>query len=193
MDDFEDDDDEAEACPICGTEDCSDHLLACFDVTFADQGEGEFRTGLVGGALYAVAEIGEVFNRARLAWIDSVRRQGSAVAPSWINDVPGLRAYFDDLGNADDFEIDDAEDPDEASDRLAGATDSHAFRAREVLESTLTKCGWAEITTEKEVDVPLFSTTYLSWWDEAPEAMAEAVREFLKVALAKADAQSRQG
>lgn len=185
-DEEDDDDGNTGNCPLCGTQDCPDHLLACFDVTFADAGEGNHGIGVVNGPLYDVEEIGEVLDLARLAWVRSVRTAGSPTSPPWIDEVPGLSGYFDALGDSGDFDIADHDDDEDAARELAGSTDYHSIRAREFLEEALIACGWSGETSEEEFDGLGQSTIYLSWWDADPRSRATELQALLKVILVKA-------
>lgn len=182
----EDEDGDTGNCPLCGTQDCPDHLLACFDVTFADQGEGNYGIGLTSGSLYEVDEIGAVLDLARLAWVHSVRATGKPTPPPWVNEAPGLSDYFDALGDSGDFDISDHDDDEEAANELAGYTDYHSNRAREFLEEALIACGWDSETSEEDFDGLGQSTIYLSWWDADPKATADAVRALLRGILDQA-------
>src|SRR5262249_9848854 len=101
------DDPSSERCPICEEKECQRHLLARFD---ASGDEGEFGVGLAGGALYDVNEIEAVLERARLAWVKSVRATGKPKTPPWIMKERGLRNYFDALGGIDVEKYDSDED-----------------------------------------------------------------------------------
>ncbi len=184
----EDYEDVPEYCPYCEEEDCTDHLLACFDVTFADQGEGNYGVGVISGALYDVKEIGEVLEQARRAWVRSMRVNGNPEAPDWIAAAPGFQDYFDALGDAGGFEVEDYTDDEDAASDLSGHTDYQSVRAREFLETVLRECGWSEETTSEEVDIPIQSTIYLHWWDAEPKKVAEALQALLRRVLDEAKA-----
>jgi hypothetical protein len=123
----EDEDDTNEAgCPICEDKECQRHLLACFDKS---GDAGEFGVGLVDGALMDAEEIPQVLERARLAWVQSVRATGKPKAPPWVmKDKWGLRYYFDALGGINVDKYDSNED---AVHDLATNTNVlwHSFRA----------------------------------------------------------------
>ena len=57
------------------------------------------------GPLYDVNEIEEVLQRARLAWVRSMRATGKPKAPRWIGKERDLRDYFDALGGLGDFDL----------------------------------------------------------------------------------------
>ena len=118
------DDPSSERCPICEDKECQRHLLARFD---ASGDEGELGVGLVGGALYDVNEIETVLERARLAWVQSVRATGKPKAPPWIMKERGLRYYFDALGGSDVAKYDSDED---AVHDLAASTENELGHAR---------------------------------------------------------------
>jgi hypothetical protein len=92
------DDPSLERCPICQDKECQRHLLACFDVS---GDEGKFGVGLLAaGALNEAQEIEQMLERARLAWVQSMRATGKPKAPPWIMKL-GLRYYFNALGGID--------------------------------------------------------------------------------------------
>jgi hypothetical protein len=103
-------------------------LLCCFDKS---GDEGNFGVGLVDGPLYDVNEIDEVLKRARLAWVQSVRAAGKPKAPRWIMKEPGLRDYFDALGDPDGFDLRGYENDEDAADELRANTDNEIWHARE--------------------------------------------------------------
>jgi hypothetical protein len=157
------DDPSSERCPICKDKECQRHLLASFD---ASGDEGEFGVGLVGGALYVVNEIETVLERARLAWVQSMRATGKPKASPWIMKERGLEYYFKALGGIDVEKYDNDED---AAHDLAVQTDDEIRHAREdFLDEVLFSCGWLGDRTEEAFDYPQFcsSTTYLSWWGQ---------------------------
>ena len=183
--DIVDEEERRDLCPVCGAEQCSDHCLACFDVTFADQGQGEYRAGLIGGTLYGVDEIGKALNTVRLAWVQSTRLHGAPIQPGWMTD-PALVQYFDAMGTGGDFNPAAWSDAQEAADELARETTSHAVVARECLEQLLSGVGWGGLDTRWTVEVPLFSTAYLSWWSGDPQAIAVTLGEKLRSILERA-------
>ena len=71
---------------------CQKHLLAEFD---ASGDEGVFGLGLLGGPLYNVQEIEQMLQRARLAWIRSVRATDKPKARRWITKQQGLHDYVE--------------------------------------------------------------------------------------------------
>jgi hypothetical protein len=85
------DDTASERCPICDKKECQKHLLARID---ASGDEGQYGIGLVGGPLYYEYEIEVALNRARLAWVQSVRATGKPKAPRWIIAEADLHRYF---------------------------------------------------------------------------------------------------
>ena len=52
-------------------------------------------------------------------------------------------------------------------------TDTEHVRAREFLDEVLFSCGWGGEKTEEEYDIPLRSTTYLSWWAFKPSEIVK--------------------
>ena len=68
----------AQHCSISKDKECEVHLLASFD---ASADEGELGVGLIDGLLCNVNEIEEVLQRARLAWVQSVRHTRRPKAP----------------------------------------------------------------------------------------------------------------
>jgi hypothetical protein len=171
-------------CPICKDKECKDHLLARFG---ASGDEGLFGIGLVGGTLYYVNEIEEVLERARLAWVQSVRATGKPKAPRWIMKEPGLRRYYDALGGSGGFDLVEKESDETAADFLPAYTDSEAWHAREeFLYEVLSSCGWQGEKTEVQFDMPMLSTTYLSWWAFKPREIVKRFRAKLRRILLEA-------
>jgi hypothetical protein len=178
------DDPSSERCPICEDKECQHHLLARFD---ASGDEGEFGVGLAGGALYDVNEIETVLERARLAWVRSVRATGKPKAPPWIMKERGLRYYFDALGGIDVAKYGSDED---AADDLPVYTDFEWQHAREYfLEEVLTDCGWLGDRTEEPLDYGGFhcSSTYLNWWALKPRGIVKKFRAKLRRILLEAN------
>jgi len=178
------DDPSSERCPICKDKECQRHLLARFD---ASGDEGELGVGLVGGALYDVNEIETVLERARLAWVQSVRAAGKPKAPPWIMKERGLRDYFDALGGIDVAKYDGDED---AVQDLPAHTDNELGHARDdFLDEVLFSCGWLGDRTEEAFDYPQFcsSTTYLSWWALKPREIVKKFRAKLRRILLEAN------
>ena len=174
------DDPSSERCPVCTDKECQRHLLARFD---ASGDEGEYGVGLVGGPLYYEYEIDDVLNRARLAWVQSVRATGKPKAPSWIIKERGLRYYFDALGGIDVAEYDSDKD---AADDLPVRTDFEWQHAREdFLWEILSKFGDLR-RTEEEFGGPLGSTMYLSWWTFKPKDVIKKFRARLRGILLEA-------
>jgi len=87
----------------------------------------------------------------------------------------GLRDYFDALGGLGGFDLEEYDGDEDAADDLIQHTDTEPVRAREFLDEVLFSCGWVGEKTEEEYDIPLRSTTYLSWWDSKP---SEIVKRF---------------
>src|SRR5262249_32048917 len=144
-------------CPICEDKKCQRHLLARFD---ASGDEGEFGVGLDGGALYDVNEIETVLERARWAWVQSVRARGKPKAPPWIMKERALRYYFDRLGGLDVAKYDSDED---AVNDLAVESDNELWHAREgFVGEVLSDCGWLGDRTEEPLNYGGFhcSSTY---------------------------------
>ena len=134
------------------------HLLCCFDKS---GDEGNFGVGLVDGPLYDVNEIDEVLKRARLAWVQSVRAAGKPKAPRWIMKEPGLRDYFDALGDPDGFDLEGYENDEDAADDLRPNTDNELWHAREdFLSEVLSSCGWGAQWTGNDFDAVIRSTTF---------------------------------
>ena len=175
-----------ERCPICKGKECEIHLLARFD---ASGDEGAMGVGLTNGPLYNVNEIEETLQRARLAWVRSVRATGMPEAPRWIVKERGLRDYFDALGGLGDFDLDEYDSDEDAADDLRQHTDTEHVRAREFLDEILFSCGWLGEKTEEECDIPLRSTTYPSWWAFKPSWTVERLRTKLRTILLEAPAQ----
>jgi hypothetical protein len=168
--DGDDDEGGTQQCPYCDAENCDSHRLGEFD---ADRAEGNFGIGLVGGPLYGVDAIGEVLNLTRLAWVHSVRTSGKPVPPLWVAGDTDLKDYFEGLGDGD-INVDDYESDGDAADDL-DANDSSSG-ARDFLESVVNKCGWSGGSTRREHDVPLYSTSYETWWDPEPEEIVSRLK-----------------
>ncbi len=187
MSEDEDEDDTNQAgCPICEDKECQRHLLACFD----ESGDaGGFGVGLVGGALMDAKEIPQVLERARLAWVQSIRVTGKPKASPWVmKDKCGLRNYFDALGGIDVDKYDSDED---AVHDLAANTENELWHAREnFLSEALSRCG--SVSTTSSGDVPhggfAAETTYQYWWAENPREIVEKFRAKLRSMLLAARA-----
>ena len=166
------DDPTPECCPICQDKQCKVHLLGCFD---ASEDEGELGVGLVDGPLYDVKEIKEVLQRARLAWVRSVRATGKPKAPQWIMKEQGLRDYFDALGGLDPSALEKCDSDADAARDLQVETENEIWHAREeFLREGLSSCGWLGERTQEPFDSsPGMSTTYLSWWAFKPSEIVE--------------------
>jgi hypothetical protein len=180
------DDPGLEGCPICQDKECQRHLLACFDKS---GDEGEFGVGLLDGALFDAKEIKQVLERARLAWVQSIRATGKPKAPPWIMKESSLRRYFDALGGIDVDKYDSDED---AASDLAAMTDMEWEHAREdFLWEDLSSCGWLGERTGKESYYGGFpaATTYLYWWAPNPREIVEKFRAKLQSMLLEAKAQ----
>jgi hypothetical protein len=165
-DDFEEDDtvgggdDEGtvEQCPYCDAKDCDAHRLGIFD---ADQAEGKFGIGLIGGPLYEINAIGEVLNLTRLAWVHSVRTTGKAKPPQWVLADTDLKDYFQSLRDRG-INVERYKSDEDAADDLDANQSSSG--ARVFLEQVLGKCGWSRECTRSEHHVPLYSASYETWW-----------------------------
>lgn len=175
-----DDDPTAERCPICKEKECQRHLLALFDEQ-GDQGVA----GLVGGPLYDVNE--KVLRRARLAWVQSVRVTGKPKAPRWIMKERGLLDYFYGLGRSSvgDFDLENSQSDEDASDDLQEYTDNELSNAREkFLAGALANCGWLGERTESLIDsFPGMSGMYISWWALKPREIVKRFRAKLRKIL----------
>jgi hypothetical protein len=139
-----------------------------------------------GGALYNVDEIANLLGAIRLARVVTWKNGGSsAPPPRWIQARPELADHFQALGS-DGFDLSEYAGPEEAADFLPASTRHHGHKVRSLLQSLLIDCGWKDITTEDEDDVPLASSDYALWWDSNPQAVANAlaklIREILKAA-----------
>ena len=168
---YEDDEDDEDTprsagCPFCEEKECKVHLIACFD---ASGDEGKLGVGLVSGPLCNVNEIEEVLQRARLAWVQSVRASAKPKAPQWSMKERGLQSYFDALGDAG-FDLEKYKSDEEAVSDLPANTNNEIWHAREeFLWEGLSRCGWHGEKTEQPFDsIPGTSTTYLCWWATQP-------------------------
>jgi hypothetical protein len=175
----------SERCPICKDKECKVHLLARFD---ASGDEGALGVGLTDGPLYDVNEIEETLQHARLAWVRSMRTTGKPQAPRWIVKERGLRDYFESLGGMGHFDLEAYDSDEDAADDLRQHTDTEHVRAWEFLDAVLYSCGWLGEKTDEECDIPLRSTTYLSWWAFEPSQIAKRFRAKLRRILSEAPA-----
>jgi hypothetical protein len=177
-----DDDTASVRCPMCEKKECQKHLLARFD---ASGDEGEYGVGLVGGPLYYEYEIEEVLERARFAWVQSVRVTGSPKAPRWIMAEAGLLGYFKTLGPSGgsvDF-LDKYKSDEEAATYLPEETDFEWQHAREdFLWEVLSEYGYLR-RTEEEFSVQFTTTKYLSWWADKPRDIVKKFRTKLRSVL----------
>lgn len=170
-------------CPICKDKECQHHLLARFDES---GDEGAFGIGLIDRALCDVNEIEVVLEHVRWAWVQSVQATGKPQAPRWITKERGLRAYFDALGSPG-FDLKKYESDEQAAAFLPAETDREIWHARErFLWDVLSSCGWQGEQTEVPFDMPMLSTTYLSWWADKPREIVKTLRAKLKRILSEA-------
>jgi len=177
------DDSSSERCPICERKECQKHLLARFD---ASGDEGEYGVGLVGGPLYYEYEIDDVLNRARLAWVQSVRATGKPKVPHWIMNERGLKNYFGVLGTAG-FDLKEYDSDEQAAEFLPACTDNELYYAREwFLDDVLSECGWLGERTEEPFERLMMSTTYQSWWADKPRDVVKKFRAKLRSILLEA-------
>lgn len=172
-------------CAICGKRKCVDsstkHLLATFDCTF--DGEGLHSAGLVGGALYAVSEIGALLNTIQGARVAEWKSRGAkGTPPRWIAARSDLTAYFSALGD-DGFDLTEYESLQEAAGYIANSTAQHGQRVRELLESLSDDVGWSGITSSDEDDIPLASSSYALWWDDDAEGLAKSMGQHIATIL----------
>jgi hypothetical protein len=111
-----------------------------------------------------------VLERARLAWVQSIRDTGKPKAPPWVmKDKWGLRCYFDALGGIDVDKYDSDED---AVEDLAANMENELWHARdEFLWDALQRYGSVSATSSEDVPHGGFAagTTYQYWWAENPE------------------------
>lgn len=156
-------------CPYCGRA-CDTHLLGFFD----RYGDG---LGLIGGSLYGLAELKDVLQRVRIAWL----RADGEPPPAWVAAVPALRFYFEWLGCLEHEEISADEGEEDIAWQMAW-TAGHRSLARDVLGWLLEQeCGWRRETSEWEKDdTPGLSTVYELWWAEDPAVLADRLRERLR-------------
>lgn len=170
-------------CPYCSQRGCRKHLLACIDATFADQGEGVFGTGIVGGALYEAVEIGKVLDQLRLCWAILSREGSSPIAPDWLSSVSSLESYFDALSRAPGFDRSSYDDDHDAAYDVAQYMNYQADLARDFVEEILVDCGWSEEASHWETDIPTMSSAMISWWDPDPEKVVSNLRSQLRKLL----------
>jgi hypothetical protein len=178
------DDELEEICPYCAVKDGCEHLLARIDCTFGEQGEGELGAGVISGPLIDAVEVVEICDAIRLYWVEQASlNNGAPVASEWMKKLPGVTDYFDALGSAGGFEIDDYEDYDDASADLACCTNYHAAAIRDLIEAHLCRCGWNADFTRWETDEFMNSSAMLTWWDLDPQQRVSATRLELKKTL----------
>ncbi len=157
-------------CPYCGLQ-CDAHLLGFFD----RYGDG---LGLIGGSLYGLAELEDVLQQVRLAWL----RADGKPPPAWVAAVPALRFYFEWLGCLEHDEV-SADEGEEDVARQTAWTAGHRSLARDVLGWLLEEeCGWRGEKSEWEKDdTPGLSTVYELWWEpEDAAVLANRLRERLQ-------------
>lgn len=181
------DDSETERCPLCGKDvrvEVCGHHLATFDLTFAD--EGMFRIGLVGGSLFEVGEIGEVFTAASEDY-GAARYAGSThdrAVPAWCVGEPALEAY---LANFEEVDL-DASDYDEvddfAHDLRASATGCDDI-VRDAIDGWLRQLRIAFEVTETEDEPGPYASAYLNWWCQTPAIVAAKLSRRLRRVLEK--------
>jgi hypothetical protein len=132
-------------------------------------------------------EIPQVLERARLAWVQSVRATGKPKAPRWVMNESGLRRYFDALGGIDLDKYDSDED---AVHDLAANTKNELWHAREdFLGDALGSCGSVSTTSSEDVPHGGFpaETTYQYRWAENPREIVEKFRAKLQSMLLEAN------
>ncbi len=178
----------SELCPVCGADDCDVHLLGSFDLS----GDGgEYDIGLMGGALYDADAIGEVLSITRLAWVKSKRSSKKPKPPEWIakTQLWDLKNYFEELGSAGGFSLEEYKTDEEAAGDLASYTNQHVTIARWVLENVLNECGWAGAAlqrTKREYGGPGQASIYESWWDPEPKKVVARLKQKLQEITAMA-------
>ena len=118
-----------------------------------------------------------MLQRARLAWVQSVRATGKPKAPQWIMKERGLRDYFHALGDSGDFDLVKEESDQTAANFLDAYTDDALWYAREeFLDDFLFSCGWGGQRTEEDYEAFMRSTTYLNWWASNPSEIVKRVQ-----------------
>jgi hypothetical protein len=177
--------DGAGLCPICAQpaqDDRCAHHLGAFDITFA--GEGQYGVGLLGGALYDVREIGEVFNAARVDYAKARigGKSYTAAVPAWCKEDPALKKYVGSFKGTELFDPDSTDDVQEYADFLAGEGPANLLRA--ALSAWLKSLGIRVISTRWQQDIPMVSSDYEEWWCQSPRDAAakltHRLREMLK-------------
>ena len=176
-------------CPICRNAKPApgcEHQLGVFDRTFPD--EGEYGIGLLGGTLYGVTEIREVFNAARFDYAKArIRGEGrTAAVPAWCNEVPALKAYVESVGAIDEDldPADYAEAPEDADvNQYADSLEDGGSDPVLVLTSLLEGVGIRVLETTWEQDIPMASSIYEEWWCEYPEDAAAKLTNRLRQIL----------
>jgi hypothetical protein len=88
--------------------------------------------------------------------------------PQWITKSPSLRYYYDQLGDAGDFDPGEYDSNEDAAGDLGAHTNFNNMRAMELVEELLNGCGRIEKTKE-DYEALVRSTTYVSWWTSGAE------------------------
>ena len=193
-DDLEDDEDYEgdSSCPFCG-EECwnnedGGHLLASLD---QDWREGNFYVGLVGGELYDVDEIGELFRRvleetAELLCQGKDPRQAEY---SWLGEHRAtLSPLIEHLASTHvpRAELLSSKEEYGSSD---GALLQHVERLADVLQGALaklvehTQATEIESTSETFDSMPGHSYNSREWWCSHARDSAQALRKLLRTTL----------
>jgi hypothetical protein len=166
-------------CPLCNSTEACEHLLAYFDETFAHVGEGEFSMGCIGGVIREAPEIEELFAALRREWVHSVRRSGTATAPSWITRDTALAGFFASLSQLGAFDATSPKTDDEAEEELAFHSLFLAAEARRALAEFLYPDTWCGLETTWVAEVLTLSTRYAAWWDPDASTRLPHLRQLI--------------
>jgi hypothetical protein len=174
-------------CPICSKptrEQVCEHHLGAFDLM--DPGEGEYWVGLVGGALYEVREIGEVFNAARLDYAKARigGKSHTEGVPAWCNEDAGLKEYVGSFEEANlllDLDPPDYFGVQEYADELAGEGLANVIRA--ALFTWLGGLGIRVLESSESNENSMVSSVYEVWWCQSPEDAAAKLTSRLRQIL----------
>lgn len=171
-------------CAICGRPRCASrsnkHLLATFDRTF--DGEGRHGAGLIGGALYNVANIGDLLDTIQRARVRALTRGGTPT--ECVEDWDTVSAYFSALGAAG-FKPEEWESVSRGASVISGYTSLHGELVRTLLEGLLDEVGWSGVTSEDEDDTPLASSSYAYWWHDDARDAAKRLEAHIATILRK--------
>jgi hypothetical protein len=167
-----------DACPVCGGADrnCG-HLLAAFDLTFAD--EGSVGMGLLDGALSNISEVEQAFEAAIQKYTENRLNDAEHAIPGWCANSQGLRDYLEEFEEIEIDQEDYSEPEDHASDLCAeasGEPDSRRDALRHLLNEA--RVGFEERSWDYEAG-PGMSSAREDWWSSQADAGAQRLAVYL--------------